>query len=166
MTLDLSYVAKDKGISDDEVIMGFAALMQAMLARGIVRTKNITGDLGERYAESIYRQRTDLPTIRLTNTNASNVDAISEAGTRYSIKAASPDSTKTSAFHLTQDCSKDDRAFDMLIVVKVDHSLQPIGVYEFTWNQFWELKQWNVRQKAWFLPLSQKVLSTGKRVHP
>lgn len=166
MKLDLSYVAEGKGISDDEVIMGFATLMQALLVRGIVRTKNITGDLGERYAESIYRQRPDLPTITLTNTNASNVDALNEAGTRYSIKAASPDSTKTSAFPLAQDHSKNDCAFDVLIVVKIDHSLQPMGVYEFTWNQFWELKQWNVRQKAWFLPLSHQVLGTGKQIHP
>jgi hypothetical protein len=166
MPLNVSSVASDQSISDEEIVRAFAALMAAMRRRGIVRTKNVTGDLGERYAEFIYRDRPDLPSIVLENTNTPDVDALSETRARYSIKAASPGTTRTSAFHLPYEHHPDQPSFDHLIVVLVDESLQPAEAYEFTWAQFWELKQWSKRQKAWFMPLTRKALSRGTRVHP
>ncbi len=166
MPLNLSYVASDENISDTEIVIGFAALMTAMRVRGIVRTKNITGDLGERYAQAIYSGRSDLPSITLEPTNTSDVDALSGAGIRYSIKAASPGTTRTSAFHLPHEHLRDEPSFDHLIVVLVDESLQPAEIYQFTWMQFWESKQWNSRQKAWFMPLSQRGLARGTKIHP
>jgi hypothetical protein len=162
MPLDLTHVASDTQISDEEIITAFATLMAAMRQRRIIRTKNVVGDLGERYAELIYRTHSQRGPITLVDTNSMDVDAKDSTGALYSIKTASPSTTRTGAFHLEKDHRDDNKAFDYLIVVRVNDLLQPAGVFEFTWNSFWNAKQWNIREKAWFLPLSQKALSQGK----
>ncbi len=161
MPLDLSHVATDKDISDEEIISAFATVMAAMTHRKIIRTKNVVGDLGERYVELIYKTHSPRGPLMLLDTNRTNVDAKDSAGAFYSIKAASTSTTRTSALHLEKDHQEDNRAFDYLIVVRVNSMLQATDVFEFTWDIFWKTKQWNVRQKAWFLPLSKKALKLG-----
>lgn len=54
MPLDLAHVSACQDITDEEVIHAFATLLTAMRTRGIIRTKNVVGDLGERYAVRAY----------------------------------------------------------------------------------------------------------------
>ena len=165
MPLDLSHVAKDLTISDEEIIVGFATLMAAMKYRGIIRTKNVVGDLGERYAEMIYKTHSPKGPLTRLDTNRSDVDAKDASGSLYSVKAASPESTRTSALHLESDHDSAHKVFDFLVVVRVDHLLQPTAVFEFTWEIFWQFKQWSKRQKAWFMPLSKTALNAGSRIY-
>lgn len=158
--LDLSYVAASADITDEEIIRGFATLLGAMRARKIIRTRNVVGDLGERYAVNAYSSHKAKHPILLTQTNTADIDAIDSAGRSYSIKAVSPSSTRTSAFHLSKDGIESEKAFDYLVVVRVDDFMSPSDIIEFTWTQFWARKKWNGRQKAWFLPLTKAVLSS------
>lgn len=166
MPLDLNYVADDPAVTNEEVIIGFATLGAAMKKRGIIRTKNITGDLGERYAELIYRTHSNRRPITRLETNSSDIDAKDDRDVLYSIKAASPATTQTSAFHFGRDRRKEDKVFDLLIVVRVDELLQLKEIYEFSWDAFWDAKQWNTRSLVWFMPLSKKALRTGTKIFP
>jgi len=164
MPIDLSGVAGDGSISDAELISGFATLMAAMRTRGIIRTKNVVGDLGEWYAKHIYSTLGPRGPIFLLKTNNRDVDAKDASGSTYSIKAASLSSTRTSAFNFSKDHVASYRIFDYLVVVRVDDSFQLHSVYEFSWDKFWSLKRWNVRQKAWFLPLTKLAFASGSTV--
>ena len=166
MLFDLSHVAGDASISDAELISGFATLMAAMRTRGIIRTKNVVGELGEWYAKHIYSTYGPRGPIFLLEKNKKDVDAKDASGAIYSIKAASLSSSRTSAFHFSKDHVASYRIFDYLVFVRVDDSLQLQCVYEFSWDKFWSLKRWNVRQKAWFLPLTKLVFESGFRVFP
>lgn len=158
MPLDLHYVADSTQVTDDEIVCAFATLMSAMRKRAIIRTNNVVGDLGERYAVLAYEQNPDRKPIHLFKTNTADVDAGDANGRSYAIKAASPASTKTSAFHLEQERTADQKAFDYLVVVQVDDLMRPKAVYELTWEYFWTTKRWSKRQNAWFLPLTKGVL--------
>jgi len=164
MPLDLNHVADARDITDEEVISAFATLILAMRKRGIIRTKNVVGDLGERYAVRAYGAHPTRKPLTLSCTNATDVDAYDASGLRFAIKAASPSSTRTSAFHLEREREETERAFDYLIVVRVDDLLQPAQIFEFTWEQFWAAKAWNKRQHAWFLPLSRRVLRNAQLI--
>lgn len=159
MPLNLEHVATNSAITDEEIVRAFASLLSAMRLRGIVRTRNVVGDLGERYAIRAYEQHCKGP-LKLADTNKTDVDATDVSGRRFAVKAVSPGSTRTSAFHFGEDATE--AVFDYLVVVRVDDLMQPVRVLEFAWEQFWRLKRWSVRQKAWFLPLTRAVLSEAE----
>jgi hypothetical protein len=162
MPFDLAHVAACQEITDEEVIRAFATLMAAMRTRGIIRTKNVVGDLGERYAVHAYEAHGKKRPIALASTNSTDFDARDASGFRFNIKAVSHSSTRTSAFHLEKDREESEKAFDYLVVVRVNDLMQPVQVFEFTWEQFWRVKVWSERQKAWFLPLTKKVLNSAE----
>ena len=65
--------------------------------KGVVRSKNIIGDLGEYLAIEHYCSTPNLPKLQQAPPNTQNVDALSTKGERYSIKATS--SKLTSVFY-------------------------------------------------------------------
>jgi hypothetical protein len=165
MPLDLTHVATDPTISDDEIVIGFATLLTAMRTRGIIRTKNVVGDLGEVYAARAYAGHQNRGPIILEPTNSTDVDARDHQGRTYAIKTVSS-LRQTSAFHFVQKSAKGAPAFDFLVVVHVNHLMQPQRVLEFNWSQFFKKKKWSTRQKAWFLPLGKKVVNLAAPIFP
>ena len=51
MTFSLKNIATDEGVSDAELIKAYGDVLSALRERGIIRTKNIVGELGERYCQ-------------------------------------------------------------------------------------------------------------------
>jgi hypothetical protein len=162
MPLDLDHVSTAADISDEEVVRAFATILAAMRHREIIRTKNVVGDLGERYAMNAYAHHGPRGGLSLRPTNSTDIDALDAASARYAIKAASLGSTRTSTFHFGQDRAQADAVFDYVVVVRLNDYFQVDSVIEFTWEKFWQCKAWSKRQHAWFLPLTQKVLQTGR----
>ncbi|MBI5770280.1 MAG: hypothetical protein HZA93_21070 [Verrucomicrobia bacterium] len=164
MPLDLAHVSNAPDITDDEVVCAFATILTAMRDRGIIRTKNVVGDLGERYAVHAYAQHGPRGALSLQPTNSTDVDAVDTACARYAIKAASPGSTRTSTFHFGEHWAESEALVDYVVVVRLNDHFQLDSVVEFTWKQFWQHKAWSKRQHAWFLPLTQKVLRAGRAI--
>ncbi len=102
MTLNLKKVANDKTVSDEELIRAFGDLLSALKERKIIRTKNIVGELGERYCEMVFNEQNDLPDIKLEATNAMDIDAKSDDGITYSIKSVTFTSAKKQELSISQ----------------------------------------------------------------
>lgn len=84
---------------------------------------------------SAHREHGKKGPLKLADTNSTVVDATDDSDRRFAVKAVSPGSTRTSAFHFGADTTE--AVFDYLVVVRVDDFMQPIRVLEFTWEQFW-----------------------------
>lgn len=165
MNMNLKNVANDQTISNKDLIVAYGHILGAMRKRGIIRTKNVVGDLGESYAELEFSGRNDLPTLKLVPPNERDIDAIDSEGKSYSIKSASKSSaTRTSAMHLERTHKDEDKRFDYLLVVVLEDSMELSSIHQFSWDQFWKLKSWSEPQKAWFLSLTKKNLSIAKKI--
>lgn len=165
MTLNLKNIADDQTVSNKELILAYGHILGAMRKRGIIRTKNVVGDLGESYVELEFSERNDLPLLKLAPANERDIDAIDADGKSYSIKSVSKTSAKrTSAIHLEQTHKEDDKRFDYLLVVILEDSMELSDIYQFSWDQFWQLKSWSKTQKAWFLSLAKKNLAIGNKI--
>lgn len=159
MPLDLSYIADDTTVSDEEVIRAFGDLLYAMKQRQIIRTKNIVGELGERYCHMTFNGANELPDLILEPTNSMDIDAKSDDGFTYSIKSVSATSAKrTGSFHFSEEHDRLDKRFDYLLVCILNDTMTLNSIYQFDWGLFWKLKSWSTTQKAWFLSLSKKNL--------
>jgi|TARA_B110000908_G_C9971997_1_gene321550 hypothetical protein len=165
LPLDLANISEDRLITDEELILAYGQVLSALRTRGIIRTKNVVGELGEKYCEMTFCKDDALPNIELVPTNEKDIDARSNDGTTYSVKSATISSAKrTGAFHLRAEHELADKRFDYLLVAILNDTMTLTSIYQFSWAEFWSLKSWSKKQKAWFLSLSQKNLATGKLV--
>ncbi len=163
MNMDLTNISRDKTISDKELILAYGKVLKALRLRGIIRTKNVVGELGERYAEMSFSEDEDLPTLTLSSPNEKEIDARDENGNGYSIKTVTETSAvRTGSIYLAKDHMETDIRFDLLLVVILSDSMELLNIYSFTWSQFWHLKSWSNTQNSCFLSLTKKNLAQGK----
>jgi len=166
MKLDLSNISTDSSVSDKELIKAYGDVLSALRERGIIRTKNIVGELGERYCQIAFNESDDLPDLILAPTNAMDIDAQTVDGVTYSVKSVTLTSAKrTGSLHFSESHDKFDKRFDYLLVCILNDSMSLNAIYQFDWDLFWSLKSWNRKQKAWFLSLSKKNLTKGERLY-
>ena len=80
-------------LSDKEVIELYPAILGELKKRGIIRTNNLIGELGEYFVADIYKRTPSLPQLQLNLKSTRNIDATSSKGERYAIKSTSGSGT-------------------------------------------------------------------------
>ena len=76
-------------MSNDELVFLYSSVIKEMKNRGVLRTGNVTGELGERIVIDIYGKNGYLPTLKAVPLGTENYNAIDSNGKRYSIKSTS-----------------------------------------------------------------------------
>ena len=76
-----------------ELIQLYGKLLSEMRSRELIRTKNVTGDLGEYIVIDYYSKIKGLPKLQFAPPSTKNIDAISVNGERYSIKCTTTNTT-------------------------------------------------------------------------
>lgn len=149
--------------TNDELISDYSSLYKELRKRGIIRSKNITGDLGEFIAVDYYSRTKGLPKLQFAPPSTKNIDAISVAGDRYSIKTTSTHTT--GAFYgLQKDASMNDtkQGFEYLIIVKLDNNYSTELILEVDWPTFFKYKHWHSRIKAYNIIITNELIKESK----
>lgn len=153
-------------LNDSELISAYGELVQELRQRKIIRTKNVVGDLGEKFAIDLYTQSSSLESMTAAVPSAKSIDAIGESGKKYTIKSIS--GNLTGVFyglpHKNSD-EKPEQLFDYLLIVLFNDSYQVRAVYELTWEQFLKYKKWHSRMEAWNMPLNNTVKTAARVVY-
>ena len=155
-----------KNISDSELISLYGKIPKELKSRGIIRTKNVVGDLGERFAIDYYTRSPHLKNLNAEPPSTKSVDAIGEDGNRYAIKSTTGNSTGV-IYGLPPKGSKEQpkKLFDYLLIVLFSDSYEVIAIYELTWEQFLKHKKWHITQGAWQVSVNKKVKTESKTVY-
>ena len=82
-------------LSETELIDAYGSILNEMRAKNLIRTKNVTGDLGEYIVVDYYAKTKGLPKLQFAPPSTKNIDAISTNGERYSIKCTTTNTTGT-----------------------------------------------------------------------
>lgn len=154
-----------KRMEDGDLVRLYGVWYEEMKARGIVRTRNVVGEVGEYFAIETYRKNPYFPNLVPARISMKHFDATSEDGTRYTVKTVT--STSTGVFYgLNHPESEleDERLFDYLILVRLNKDYTLAGVYEMDWSTFLKLKSWHSRMGAWKMAINKHVLSCCIRV--
>ena len=147
-------------LSTDELIDLYAGIPNALKERGVIRTNNFLGDLGEYVAIQHYNGIPGLPNLQAAPASTQNVDAISRNGERYSIKATR--SNGTGVFYGLGDPESkeiDKQKFEYVIIVQFFDNFKVRRILELNWDQFLKHKRWHSRMRAWNLGISKKLIS-------
>lgn len=155
-----------KGITNNELIALYGKAVKELRDRKIIRTKNVVGDLGERFAIDYYIRCENLESLTDAPPSTKSIDAIGEAGNRYAIKSVTGNLTGVFYGLPHKDSEVEpEQLFDFLLIVKFSDSYEVLAIYELTWRQFLKHKKWHSRMEAWNVSVNQKVKNDANIVY-
>lgn len=157
---------KYQDLDDKELVSAYGDIVAELRNREIIRTKNVVGDLGERFAIDYYTQSPSLESMKDAPPSTKSIDAVGENGNGYAIKSIT--GKLTGVFyglpHKDSD-EKPEQLFDYLLIVLFNDSYQVKAIYELSWGQFLEYKKWHSRMEAWNMPLNNTVKNASRIVY-
>lgn len=155
-----------KKYSGIELIGLYGELLNEMRSRNLIRSKNVTGDLGEYIVISYYSQTKGLPKLQFAPPSTKNIDAISVNGERYSIKCTTTNTTGAfRGIDKDADHSKLKPLFEYVVVIKLDKMYQPELILEIDWEHFLKHMHWHSRMQAHTLLVTQSLIDDSKIVY-
>ena len=152
-------------VSDIELINLYSKIIRELKKRGVVRTKNIIGDLGEHLAIFHHNNTPGLPKLQATPPGTQNVDALSRKGDRYSVKATS--GRLTSVFYGLNDSNSKEpetQKFEYVVLVLFNEDFELHQIVEITWLQFLKFKRWHKTLRGWNISVTKDLLAESKTV--
>lgn len=149
-------------LSDEKLIALRVATEQEMTKRGITFT---VGRIGETLAIDYFSNTPGLPNLIDAPKGAKNVDALSRDGERYSIKTRQAGGGKTGAIYADKE-HPDKQLFEQLLIVQLNPDYTLKSIHRFSWNTFLEVRAWDSRMTAWYVPISNKRLVCGEQIFP
>jgi hypothetical protein len=156
---------KIENCSDEEVWQLFAHVNSLLKTRGLVRTRNITGERGEFLAVATYNSTPGLANLQAAPEGTQNVDALSRKGDRYSIKTISEPSNTTGVFYglgSPEDHIPPEKKFEFAVIVILDKNLQLKKMLELNWDQVLHFRRWHSTMRAWNLSVTKALLAEAK----
>ncbi len=153
-------------LKDNEVIHLYSNSIKELKSRGILRTNNVIGELGEYLAIDHFCKTAGLPKLQAAPVGTQNIDAISRTGDRYSIKSTS--GASTGVFYGLQPKGSqiaDNQKFEYVLICKFDENCDLEAIYQLTWNKFLLHKRWHSRMKAWNLTLSKALIADSTVIY-
>lgn len=149
-----------------ELIRIYGELLSKMREDELIRSKNVTGDLGEYIVIDYYTKTKGLPKLQFAPPSTKNIDAISVNGERYSIKCTTTNTT--GAFYginKDADIASIKPLFEYVVVIKLDKNYQPEFILELNWETFFKHKHWHSRIGAYNLVITDSLIVDGKMVY-
>ncbi len=150
-------------LSDSELIQLYPSILKELKLRGIVRTKNLIGELGEFMAVEAYQKNPKLPKLQLNLKSTKNIDATSQKGERYAIKATSGKATGVFSSLPIENDGKVYFEYLILVIFTKDYTLQ--SIYEVTWEQFIQYRRMKPPENKWNLPITELVKSVARKIY-
>ena len=151
-----------KKLNNDELIEVYPKLLDELKRRGIIRTKNIIGELGEFIVQREYKQNPDLPELQLNLSSTKNIDATSRKGERYAIKSTSTRLTGIFPSLPVEDDGVVYFEYLILVIFYKDYSLSEI--YELTWKEFLRHRRMKPPENKWNLSITKEVKQIAKKI--
>lgn len=150
-----------QSLSDEELFKLHTQVLREARRRGLGFS---VGELGEKLIIELFRKRSDLPVLVAAPVGTRNVDALSRNGDRYSIKTLQRAKKSGTVYPDREDPDK--QLFEFLVVVRLDEDLELARAILLSWQQFCEVRKWDVTMKAWYVSATQSVLERGLQLYP
>ena len=153
-------------LNNSELLKEYSNILSLLKNRGIIRTKNLVGDLGEYYAIETYKNMPGVPNLQAAPAGTQNIDAISRNGERYSIKSTTGNLTGVFYGLNPPDSKKSEKQkFEYVIIVVLNDDYGLDGVYELTWKLFLHHKRWHKTMNAWNLSVTKKLVNDARIIY-
>jgi hypothetical protein len=150
-------------MSTTELINAYSDIIETLKKRGIIRTKNLIGDIGEYLAIDYFNNNSKKSNLEFAPPGTKNIDAISRDGDRYSIKSTS--SNLTGVFYGLEPPNseiKDNKKFEYLLIVQFKENFRLKRIIQLDWNTFLNFKKWHSTMRAWNITVTNNLLKNSE----
>ena len=159
-----SHMLKEQTTTD--LINQYSNIIKELKERGVIRTKNLLGDLGEYLAIEYYCNTGGLPKLQAAPANTKNIDAISINGDRYSVKSTTGKLTGVFWGLEPPDSKKKDKPkFEYVIIVMFDDDYELEKIIELDWDLFLKHKKWHKTMSSWNLRITEKLIDDSNIIY-
>lgn len=155
-----------ENFSTMDMVELYSKIIKTLRGRGVLRTKNFIGEVGEHIVIEYYNNTPSLDNLLATEIGTKGIDAVSRKGKRYTIKTVS--GTATSVFYGLEPPGsdrKDDILFEYVVICLFDGDYVLKGIYELTWEQFQTHKSWHTTMQGWKLQINRRLLEDAKVIY-
>ena len=152
-------------LTTEEIIQLYPKILKELKKRGIIKTKNLIGEIGAYLAIKNYAKNPKLPNLKLVKTPTKKIDAVSSSGDRYSIKTVSGNVTGVFRGLEHPNSKKQDKPmFEYVLIVIFDNDYQLDSILEIDWKQFLEIKKWHSGMDGWNIPINLTLRNMAKNI--
>lgn len=144
----------------------YGELLAEMRNRGLIRSKNVVGDLGEYIVIDHYTRTKGLPKLQFAPPSTKNIDAISVDGDRYSIKCTTANTTGV-FYGISKGAKFEDvkQVFEYLVIIQLDDKYRTELILEVDWKTFFEFKHWHSRMNAYNIIVTNKLIEASRVIY-
>ena len=128
--------------------------------RGVIRSGNIVGDIGEYYCEEFFNKTPSLPNLVRSPPGVQNVDMMSRRGERYSVKTVTSRRGTTGSFWNPDSIRKNEKNFEYLVIVILDKLYDLELLLRLSWDDFFEYKRYNSRMDNFNISLTNRLINS------
>lgn len=146
-------------MADEDLLLLRANLDAEMRRRKIAFS---VGEVGELLTIEHFRTTPGLPNLQKAPTGTKNVDALSRNGDRYSIKTICK-GKKTGTVY-PDSLNPDKQLFEYLLIAHLTDAWQLKSIHQLPWDVFKEVRSWDRRMNAWYVPISGRSLSAASAI--
>lgn len=146
-------------LNTTKLIKVYSKIISILKDRKVIRTKNLTGDLGEFLAIEHFNKTPGLPNLQEAPAGTQNIDAISRNGERYSVKSTT--NTTTGVFYGLEPIESnklDSQKFEYVLIIKFNNDFELEKIIQLDWQLFLKFKKWHSRMNAWNLNVTKLLL--------
>ncbi|QEM67412.1 hypothetical protein FO488_04135 [Geobacter sp. FeAm09] len=147
------------GMADEDLLLLRANLDAEMRTRKIAFS---VGEVGEVLTIEYFKTTTGLPKLQKAPTGTKNVDALSRNGDRYSIKTICK-GKKTGTVYPDSE-NPDKQLFEYLLITHLTDAWHLKTIHQLPWDVFREVRSWDRRMNAWYVPISGRSLSAATAI--
>lgn len=146
------------GYSIAELIEIYSQTIKELKKRGVLRTKNVVGEIGEYLVLEHYEKSENLPNLNIVPVGTKNINAVSQNGERYSIKTTTGNVTGVIYGLQPRGSSLPDKQmFEYVVICKLDDDCELQGIYQLSWESFQKHKKWHSRMNAWNISVTKAM---------
>tara|TARA_B100000780_G_C20978095_1_gene390734 strand:+ start:274 stop:858 length:585 start_codon:yes stop_codon:yes gene_type:complete len=144
----------------------YSDILKVLKERGVIRTKNLVGDIGEYLAIKHYNSSKGKSNLQFAPPGTKNIDAISRNGDRYSIKSTT--TNLTGVFYELENpesIKQNTQKFEYLLIVKFKENFVVDKIIQLDWFQFLKFKKWHSTMNAWNIYISEELLKDSEIIY-
>ena len=135
-------------------------IREELVNRGVIRSGNIVGDIGEFHCEEFFKKKSSLPNLIRSPPGVQNVDMISRKGERYSVKTVTSRRGATGSFWNPDSIRKNKKNFEYLVILILDKSYDLELLLRLSWDDFFKYKSYNSRMDNFNISLTNRLINS------
>jgi len=148
-----------------QILSPNSPIRKELVKRGVLRTKNIVGEIGEYFVKQIFDNNPKLPNLFLPPPGIKNIDLLGRNGDRYSVKTVNSIKGTTGSFWDPDSIKNNEKKFEYLLIVILDDDYDVHLILQLTWDDFFQHKRFNSRMNNYNISLTKKLISSVEVIY-